>query len=118
MNLTKNQIVKYSIIGAIILGIVIMVVLDINRVFSEEKKLNTIADNVYKMSLSGMEDIKSMEDIVNRDRVNNKVQIEITSDPWQIVVRSYVPIYTPGLNLILSNPHKVEVKLDIATETD
>jgi hypothetical protein len=111
MELSKNKIILLSTVGIILLIFIVMAALDFSRISKEKKRLNDIAVQIGNM-LSKDIDISTIERVINKDSGKYSISISVNDS---IIVTSYVDIYTPGLNLILSNPHKVTIEYTIIT---
>lgn len=109
MNKKGQALVEFVIILPIFLMLLFMVI-DFGKILYTRIKLENLCNDVIKM----YEDDKSyieIEKFMKETDKNSSLKVENENDEnTNFYLTSNVTITTPGINVILKNPYKVEIK--------
>ncbi len=100
----------------IILPIFLMLflgVIDLGKIFYNK----IILENAINDVISLYQDGKSMEEIKDKLELDDsKLEIKNASKYKEITLEKEIEIITPGLNLVLNSPYKLEIKRSIIND--
>ena len=111
MNRKGQALVEFVLILPVFI-LILFAVIDFGIILSKKNELENISIDVVSM-------VKNNKDINEINSMYSGVDIEKSeeSDYTKILISSKVNVMTPGLNLILGNPYKIEVERNIPNET-
>ena len=111
MNRKGQALVEFVLILPVFI-LILFAVIDFGLILSKKNELENISVDVVSM-------VKNNKDINEINSMYPGVDIEKSeeSDYTKILISSNVNVMTPGLNLILGNPYKIEVERNIPNET-
>jgi len=109
MNKKGQALVEFVIVLPILLCLVFSVI-DFGLIIYNKSKLENKLNDVVNM-IQNNESDKNIKEFINKDS-GKKVTYRITTDDNYKTVKLFttVDIITPGLNIIIDNPYKIEVK--------
>ena len=104
MNRKGQALVEFVLILPVFL-LLLFAVYDFGMIFSTRNQLENDSTDILLLYKSG----KSIDEIKN---MYSRVDISITrdNDYDNIVIKDNIKLITPGLNRVLGNPYKIEVK--------
>ena len=110
MNRKGQALVEFVLILPVFL-LLLFAVYDFGMIFSKKNQLENDSTDILLLYKSG----KSIDEIKN---MYSGVDISITRDTDydNIVIKENIKLITPGLNRVLGNPYKIEVKRYIPYE--
>lgn len=104
MNRKGQALVEFVLILPIFL-LILFAVVDFGLILSKKNELENISVDVVSM----LKNNTSLEDI---QTLYPDITIDVSSDDKYMTIKIYenIDIMTPGLNLVLGDPYKVEVE--------
>ena len=112
MNRKGQALVEFVLILPVFI-LMLFAVVDFGFIVSKKNELENISVDVISMIRSG----KSIDEI-NKFYPNLSINKVDRDDNIDIKLSENVDIMTPGLNLILGDPYKVEIERIIPSETE
>ena len=106
MNKKGQALVEFIIILPILLCI-LFAMIDFGLIIYNKSKLENKINDVVNM-VENNESEKNINEFINQD-TNKKTTYKITKDKYiKITLTTKVDIITPGLNIVLDNPYKIQ----------
>jgi len=111
MNKKGQALVEFILILPVFL-MILFVIIDFGMIFSSKNELEDISTLVVDM-------IKNKEDINSIKSMYDDIDINIVENDkyYDIYIEKDVKLITPGLNRILDNPYRVEIKRVVYNES-
>ena len=111
MNKKGQALVEFILILPIFL-MILFVIIDFGVIFSSKNEIEDISTLVVDM-------IKNKEDINSINSMYDDINISIIENDkyYDIYIEKDVKLITPGLNRILDNPYRVEIKRVVYNES-
>lgn len=111
MNRKGQALVEFVLIFPLFL-LVLFAIIDFGLILSKKNELENISVDVVTLYKNGksIDEIKSLySDVL--------IEKEDSSDYVKIVISKDINVMTPGLNLVLGNPYKVEIERNVPNES-
>lgn len=116
MNKSGQALVEFVIILPIFLMLLFLVI-DFGKILFVRISLENISNDIVKM-YNNHEEYKTIENFIKKTDKNATFKVENeNNENINFYLTSKVNITTPGLNVALKNPYKVEVKRSVYNET-
>ena len=108
MNKKGQALVEFVIILPVLLCIMLSII-DFGVILYNKNTLESNIDSVVKM-IQNKESEDEINHFIKSENKNTEYKLEKKDKYVMIKLISKVDIITPGLNIILNNPYKIEVK--------
>lgn len=111
MNRKGQALVEFVLIFPLFL-LVLFAIIDFGLILSKKNELENMSVDVVTLYKNG----KSIDEI-NSLYSDVLIEKEDSSDYVKIVISKDINVMTPGLNLVLGNPYKVEIERNVPNES-
>lgn len=111
MNRKGQALVEFVLIFPLFL-LVLFAIIDFGLILSKKNELENMSVDVVTLFKNG----KSIDEI-NSLYSDVLIEKEDNSDYVKIVISKDINVITPGLNLVLGNPYKVEIERNVPNES-
>lgn len=107
MNKKGQALVEFVIILPLLLCIMLSII-DFGIILYNKNRLESRINDVVNM-VQNNEDDKNIKKFINKDDKNSSYKIVDNEKYKTVKLYTSINIITPGLNIILGNPYKIEV---------
>lgn len=111
MNRKGQALVEFVLILPLFI-LILFAIIDFGLIMSKKNELENMSVDVVSLIKNGkkIDEINSMysDVLITYDDSGDYIKVKLTRD---------IDIMTPGLNLVLGNPYKIEVERNIPNET-
>ena len=111
MNRKGQALIEFVLILPIFI-LILFATIDFGLILSKKNELENISVDVVAM----LNNRKSVDEI-NSMYSDVKIEEEKSEDYTKIIISEDVDIMTPGLNLVLGDPYKIQIERNIPNET-
>lgn len=111
MNRKGQALVEFVLILPLFI-MLLFAIIDFGNILNQKSKLENTSTDIIEMLKNGEEESKIKETYKNLEITITKGEKYTT-----ITISNKVDILTPGLNLVLGDPHQIEVERIIPNET-
>ena len=111
MNRKGQALIEFVLILPIFI-LILFATIDFGLILSKKNELENISVDIVSM----IKNNKSINEI-NNMYSDIEIKEEINEDYTKIIISEDVDIMTPGLNLVLGDPYKVQIERNIPNET-
>ena len=112
MNRKGQALIEFVLILPIFI-LILFATIDFGLILSKKNELENISVDVIAM----LKNKKSINEI-NNMYSDVKIEEEKSEDYTKIIISEDVDIMTPGLNLVLGDPYKIQIERNIPNETE
>lgn len=112
LNKKGQALVEFILILPIFL-MILFVIVDFGMIFSAKSSLENTSNDIILM-------LQNKQDITSISNTYNDYDIEINKSDdgkyYNILIKDYVDLVTPGINIVLDDPYPISVKRVIPYE--
>ena len=112
MNRKGQALIEFVLILPIFI-LILFATIDFGLILSKKNELENISVDVVAM----LKNKKSITE-VNNMYSDVKIEEEKSDDYTKVIISEDVDIMTPGLNLVLGDPYKIQIERNIPNETE